>query len=84
MPRDLPLLQQLQCRDSGFVQSPESQALGGLAQVPLTRSAFLTKIFSYLGRWFETWERPLVAAPQCNASTAIVPCKLFFIMTSLL
>ena len=25
MPLALPLLQQLQCRDSGFVQSPESQ-----------------------------------------------------------
>jgi hypothetical protein len=30
MPRGLPLLQQLQCRDSGFVQSLESQLLSGL------------------------------------------------------
>jgi hypothetical protein len=30
MPRGLPLLQQLQCRDSGFVQSLKSQTLGGL------------------------------------------------------
>jgi len=30
MPRGLPLLQQLQCRVSGFVQSLESQPLSGL------------------------------------------------------
>jgi hypothetical protein len=34
MPLALPLLQELQCRDSGFVQSLESQPLSGLVLIP--------------------------------------------------
>jgi hypothetical protein len=56
MPLALPLLQQLQCRDSGFVQSLESQLLSGLEkkltcsyQAPAMNTALATAAFGLFG-----------------------------------